>query len=364
MSTAVSFSLGKYSPTHILVNQYFVKGWWTDANNKPITKANVGDVVRFHIATKNIPDGDEVAIEIMDWDGMMIRDDKVNIIIRGNSGKFNAIKIKDNKGYFEWKTGKSTETLIVDEGNEIELYAKCSYKLEKIELPANTAEYLLVDEKEVKITVLIELPHSKETGWGAKGLAGHSAMAIGERYFDYGPNNRPGTYSERQYDYDFNSDGDKNDTVHLATPSFKNSPGMPWWGTMVANERGITPEQVTLSQVLAFIARDWKTGTQIYGEVHKIEFYAKGSQADRMLAWWEERYKHLKVYSIWPWKGEQCTTAVKSSLQAGGFFIPDETQKPIGLLHDMKFVRSSTREHRLQLATESIIKKQSNDWTP
>ncbi len=41
-----------------------------------------------------------------------------------------------------------------------------------------------VTEPEEKITVIVELPHSKETGWGgAKGLAGHIAMAIGDRFF-------------------------------------------------------------------------------------------------------------------------------------------------------------------------------------
>ena len=44
-----------------------------------------------------------------------------------------------------------------------------------------------IAEAEEKITIIVELPHSKETGWGAKGLAGHTAMAIGERFFDYGP---------------------------------------------------------------------------------------------------------------------------------------------------------------------------------
>lgn len=62
---------------------------------------------------------------------------------------------------------------------------------EKLDLPAEEFNYLVVYEKEVLITVLIELPHSHYTLFedplSALGLAGHSAIAIGDRYFDYGP---------------------------------------------------------------------------------------------------------------------------------------------------------------------------------
>lgn len=242
-----------------------------------------------------------------------------------------------------------------DAGDEIELYFECGYKEEtKIKLPASQLNYLIVYEKEVLITVFVELPHSKETGWGAKGLAGHSAMAIGARYFDYGPNNTPGTYSERDYDVDFNEDGDKDDNVYLDSPSFKNSPGMPWWGSHIAQRKGIKPEQVTLDMVMEHIQLYWDDiqdpvthvrthrGTFIYGKVHKVEFYVKESQANKMIKWWEERYKHLKIYSVFPWTGEQCTTTVKTAIQEAFpwyskvNYIADETQKPSGLLFELK----------------------------
>uniref|UniRef100_UPI0039A4C6C1 hypothetical protein n=1 Tax=Ornithobacterium rhinotracheale TaxID=28251 RepID=UPI0039A4C6C1 len=107
------------------------------------------------------------------------------------------------------------------EGDEIELFVECSYKEETINLPFMESDYLILYEKEVIITVIIELPHSRETGWGAKGLAGHSAMAIGDRYFDYGPNNEPNIYSEREFGYDFNKDGDQLDNVQFHRPSLK-----------------------------------------------------------------------------------------------------------------------------------------------
>ena len=113
--------------------------------------------------------------------------------------------------------------------------------------------------------MLIELPHSKETGWGAKGLAGHSAMSIGEKYFDYGPQKASGKYFERDYDYDFNNDGDKDDIVELENPDFMFSPGQSWWGTRIAKRKNIKVSEVTLDMVLDHIKLHWKKdGTYIY----------------------------------------------------------------------------------------------------
>lgn len=67
-----------------------------------------------------------------------------------------------------------------------------------------------------------------------------------------------------------------------------------------------------------------------------MEFYVKESEAKKMTLWWEERYKHLKVYSVFPWTGEQCTTTVKAAIQEAFPFkriesninyISDDTQK-------------------------------------
>lgn len=71
-----------------------------------------------------------------------------------------------------------------------------------------------------------------------------------------------------------------------------------------------------------------------------------------MLKWWEKRYKHLKIYSAHPWKGEQCTTTVKTAIQEAFSFniirgnnIPDTTQKPSGLLEDLRAFTSTSKEH-------------------
>ncbi len=167
--------------------------------------------------------------------------------------------------------------------------------------------------QEVKITIIVELPHSKETGWGAKGLAGHTAMAIKENFYDYGPDyNEKKIYDEKQYQADLNQDGDMDDKVkinEIPDVGFYFAPGRPWWGEMISKN----PKNVTLSQVYNFISRDWRE-TNIYGTVYKIEFYVKQEQADKMKKWWENRYQHLKIYSVEPWTGEQCTTTVKQAL--------------------------------------------------
>ncbi|MEC3874207.1 hypothetical protein [Chryseobacterium salviniae] len=132
-------------------------------------------------------------------------------------------------------------------------------------------------------------------------------------------------------------------------------------GNRVSYSQGINPEDVKLNDVLAFILQHWSI-CNVYGEVHKIEFYVKGSQSNKMVKWWEERYQHLKIYSVWSWKGEQCTTAVKTALQEGGIYMPDETQKPSGILFDLKNVFSTSKDHFLEPSKEVIIKHESVDW--
>ncbi len=381
----------KDKPKKPHVGTYFKRGWWTDSKDKPIKEAQIGETIRFHVQTKDIPDGNEVTFTIYDWDGMLNTDDKVELIVSGTTIESNKIKIYGNKGYVEWITGPGTQKMIEDEGDdEIELYVECLYKGEKVEMPIFSDDYLILFEKEVKITVLIELPHSKYSMFkkgqflSSLGLAGHSAMAIGERYFDYGPDYTQTIVSEKKYNYDFNNDGDKNDNVDLTEldkngkkiysmgPEF--APGRPWWGEMISARTGLKPTQVKLNHVLNFIKLDWKKDrTNIYGEVHKVEFFVKESESKKMLAWWEERYKHLKVYSVYPWTGEQCTTAVKLSIQEafppilsfkGKNITAVATQRPGGLLMDLENFVSTSKKKSNILAIKSIIKTEATDFDP
>ncbi len=229
--------------------------------------------------------------------------------------------------------------------------------------------YLKVIENEEKITVIVELPHSKESGWGAKGLAGHTAMAIGDRFFDYGPDyDDSKIFDEKKYQADLNQDGDQNDKVTKNDiPGLGHffAPGRPWWGELLANAMNIKAHEVTLQTALQLINLPY-TDTNIYGTVYKIEFFVKKSQAKKMIQWWETRYKHLKVYSVKPWTGEQCTTTVKEALAFAGLTDIDwNTLTPDGILEDLKTeVKSTSKQHKDQPAKVVVIKKEAKNWQP
>lgn len=139
---------------------------------------------------------------------------------------------------------------------------------------------------------------------------------------------------------------------------------------MVARRMNKKPTDIRLNEILNFIKLDWKKDkTNIYGEVNKIEFHVKESEANKMIKWWEERYKHLKIFSALPWTGKQCTTTVKMAIQEAfpfsltrGNNIPDTTQTPKGLLQDLRVFISTSKEHYGQLSKMTVIKPESIDF--
>ena len=170
--------------------RYFTDGFWGDEHGNKITEAEIGETVYFYILTRNIPEGEEVEFTLYDWDGALNPDDPVTIYYADGDKKgqpFTKAVVRDlGRARIALNLTEGLLSFIEeDAGDEIELYFECRYKGEVTDLPRNTEGYLIVSEKEEKITVIVELPHSKESGWGAKGLAGHSAMAIGDQYFDY-----------------------------------------------------------------------------------------------------------------------------------------------------------------------------------
>lgn len=404
--SGTNFGTPKETPP---VGAYFQKGWWTDKDNKPITEAMIGEDVKFYIQMDKtkVPTGSKITFALKDWDGILNEDDTIGLYsstIDKSTGLYLQITelITDSNGKASVSISllKNLIPLIEsDKGDEIELYFDCSYydksdrETERLSLPAEESQYLIVYENEVLITVFVELPHSKETGVGAKGLAGHSAMAIGEKYFDNGPDYYSPIINENEYDHDFNQDGDKKDIVfikqdkiydkqgndtgktksvmyddkgnQISKMDYKFAPGRPWWGEMVAARLNISAEYVRINDVLNFIKLDWyDDDTNIYGKIHTIEFYVKESQANKMVKWWEERYKHLKVYSVLPWTGEQCTTTVKTALQQIGDYnwLPDVTQTPGGLLEDLRAFKSTSKQHLGELSMITIIKNEDYDW--
>ncbi|WP_347220174.1 hypothetical protein [Chryseobacterium sp.] len=368
--------------------KYFLNAWWSDLKGNNIKEATIGEYILFNIQMnpKIVPKDSVINITLKDWDGLVNPDDKIELIALKNSAKdksfhtLNTVKTDWNgKASVQIYLGEGFLPFIYNDGGvEIELYFECIYydknknKYETLDLPINKNDYLTVYEKETLITILVELPHSKETGWGAKGLAGHSAMAIGQKYFDYGPNKNKGKYFERDYDYDFNNDGDKDDVVELKNPDFMFSPGQSWWGTHIARRKNIDISEVTLDMVFDHIKLHWKNDkTSIYGEVHKIEFFATKSEGEKMIQWWENRYQYLKAYSVFPWEGEQCTTTVKTAIQYAYPFsllkdaknqIKDEIQAPGGLLKELKYFVSTSKKHFNMPAKDSIIKFESKDF--
>lgn len=358
-------------------------GFWSDPKTgSGLKEATYGEKVRFTVGTKDIDDGTVLNFILYDYDGNYNADDELSRFfstkVKNNIAKLEFIPDIKWEGSAKYETDKVVETYF-------KIEAEIKGKKVSAQLPIKESDYLKIYPKEVKITVLVELPHSLETGWGAKGLAGHTAMAIGDKYFDYGPDNSVLSVNEKKYDYDFNNDGDKKDTLKAVIEkdlnkdlnndgdkydrfingeeiNFKFAPGRPWWGEMIASIKGGDAKNVTLSDVISFIKPHWHKNN-VYGEVHKIEFYVNKQQGQKMLNWWNNRYDHLKVYSAFPWTGEQCTTTVKSALQAGGINIPDETQKPSGILQDFKTLTLRTSfKHKYEIPKITIIKKESTDW--
>lgn len=128
------------------------KGWWTDKEDNPISKALLSDLVRFHIETTGIPSGSKVNLTIMDDDGVLNPDDKITT---------SSITINNNKGYAELKLDRSWQKHIKDDsGKEIELYAKCEYENLTKELPDSSKDYLnvynvgYIDYEECRVKVL------------------------------------------------------------------------------------------------------------------------------------------------------------------------------------------------------------------
>lgn len=320
--------------------KYFVKGWWTDENDKEIKEAVIGDTIRFHLQTQKIPDGKDVIFTVYDWDGFQFMNDKLILTDKGTNQESTKIKIQGNKGYIEWKTGEGTQSLLEEtlEGDEIELFVECIYDDEKLDLPEEESNYLIVKEKEVLVTVIVELPMKNYdyTGMGigeqvvAKaGLLGHTAIGIDKEYYDYGPEQDSsilkGSISESKYG-DLNNDGDTIDSYNgIDDPALKDSGlnqgeygnpmgtlGSPWWDKAFTSNGN-----ANLADIMTILKNDnLRKQYGILGEVHIFEIEVRESQAKTVKQWWENKYnKNLGMYSVNIMEnGEHCTSTVHDSL--------------------------------------------------
>ncbi len=134
---------GNYSPA--IKKNYFLKGWWTDEKNTPITYARVGQKVRLHIQTgPDLPFGESFQFSTRDHDGTFLMYTFYDsITINKNEGeklKFTRATKNSEIVILEFVFNRDNHMLIDDDiGIELELYVVCRHKFQETEL-ANTSD--------------------------------------------------------------------------------------------------------------------------------------------------------------------------------------------------------------------------------
>lgn len=130
--------------------KYFVRGWWTDEQDRPIKEAIIGDTVKFHLETKNIPSGDEVMLSLYDDDTKVKpleedhKDDEIKLVYTANGKSVITDKVKDNK-IVKIITLKNFEEYLKDDKDgilELFLSVNIKMKIQIFRLPRK--EYLKV----------------------------------------------------------------------------------------------------------------------------------------------------------------------------------------------------------------------------
>lgn len=188
--TSIVYGKPKDLPSSPLLKKYFEDGWWSsdEAGDIRIKKALVGDHVYFHITTKGIPDGEIVQMKLYD-------DDNTNENERKDKDKDNDDYIKtrmsNNQKRLGWmvKNNKVVVSIVLnnlesfikdEEDKEIEIYYRCSYKTENVELPKSPSNYLRVTVDTIPQLILVN------GHWNRIANAlGASPGSGGEKYWDY-----------------------------------------------------------------------------------------------------------------------------------------------------------------------------------
>ncbi|WP_010522980.1 type VI secretion system tube protein TssD [Aquimarina agarivorans] len=129
-----------------------LKGWWTSDSDgcNPISKANLGDYVYFHVQTKDIEIGQQINCQLWEYDHFFGIDylnvdenkfpkheiNKTATVqeIDGDTIATAKLELKDS-----W-----TKMITDDNGDQLELYCNVSYKNLKKELPASRNDVLFV----------------------------------------------------------------------------------------------------------------------------------------------------------------------------------------------------------------------------
>ncbi|WP_144283274.1 hypothetical protein [Chryseobacterium echinoideorum] len=323
-----------------VITKYFLNGKWTDGNDNPIKETTIGETIRFNVETDNIDDGEKINFTIYDWDFFPYLEDKLTLTEAGTNTESKEIVITGGKGFVEWTTGEGSRALLDEnfEGDELELYVECVYNGDKANLPKESDDYLILYEKEVLITVIVELPMENYDYSGMStgqrivakaGLLGHTAIGIDKEYYDYGPEQDKsilqGNISETKYG-DLNNDGDTTDIYNgIDDPTLKDSGlnqgsygdplgtlGRPWWDYSYSSNG-----DANLNDIMTILNSDsLRKQYGVLGEVHIFEIEVKESQAKIVKEWWENKYnKNLGLYSVNIMEnGEHCTSTVHDSL--------------------------------------------------
>lgn len=148
------------TPKEQQAGKHFVKGWWSskDDGSDKITEALIGDIVYFHLQTKDIPNGKTVFMSLFDDDvkrASQEKDqsegsDKIKLYPMGttdysdkNESRYETVK--DNKIVKRIFLGDYFSSLAAQEDDKtVELFFACSYDTDNVELPISFADYLKV----------------------------------------------------------------------------------------------------------------------------------------------------------------------------------------------------------------------------
>ncbi len=131
-------------------DKHIIRGWWSSdkEGKKNIKEALIGDIVYFHIETKNIPDRGAVFMSLYDDDVKRAKEEKDT-----NKGSDRIILNKKKEDFVEVKANKIVRAIDLknfspwveqEEDKTIELFFVCSYKGENVELPVSFGDYLKV----------------------------------------------------------------------------------------------------------------------------------------------------------------------------------------------------------------------------
>ncbi len=300
-----------------------LSGFWSNNKKEKLhTKSaanqlKCGDSAYAYIETIGVPDKTNVKITIKEYDPTFFDGDEI-ILTTNAQVMSNCIhrKFTIDKAWHSNESDQLSEVYFEVEG--MVTINKKEYNLKKT-YPANTDDYLYIVDNGILITVIIKLPHSQSTDkWEGKGLGGHTGIAIGQEFYDFGP--------------------DVNQYATGGSP-ITGVAGIPWWDQQILDGSGgrlTRLSDVDLPDILSYI------NANIKQNVYKVEFTVTTEQAKMIEKWWLDRYKNLGVYACLPWSGEQCITTVRISLEKAGVIPASNVQTPDGFLKHMKLFSTNT----------------------